>query len=160
MAYTTNKNYIRMTFTDVREQKRNKTVELGGAVIVTDDDAADFDQVSKSAVRKYVQQNEQMDGALSPDADSEVRDTIRLYFKLTDDSKAHLDIPDPHDELFLSTTGPDAMIVKTYAVLAAAIDPAPEKALADIIDKVLAGTYLISDGETPTTYLSGERVTP
>jgi hypothetical protein len=158
MAYTTNKNELVLSFRDIRQELRTKRIELGGLVVVTDDDATEFNGVSKSVVRRYVQQNEQIDTSLVADADSEVNDTLRLNFLLPNDSKWHLDIPDPHDELFLSTTGPGANIVKDKAVLAAAVSPEPEYYLNVIIDKVLAGSILISDGETPTAYLDGERI--
>ena len=158
MAYTTNKNEMVLSYLDILQASRTQRVELGGLVVITDDDAVEWDGVSKSVVRRYVQQNEQIDAALSPDADSEVSDTLRLRFLLPDDSTWHLDVPDPHDELFLSTTGPGANIVKDKADLAAAVSPAPEFYLNAIIDKVLAGSILISDGEQPTAYLSGERI--
>lgn len=159
MAYTTINNFLTVDYTDVRENSRQRRIELGGLVIITDTEADAMHDASKSAVRKYWQSNVQMDDALTPDADSEVRDTLRLYLKLPDDSVGHFDIPDPHDEVFLSTTGPGANILKDYATLAAALAGTPEKAVADIIDLLLAGTFLISDGETAQTFLSGERVT-
>ena len=158
MAYTTLKNYATFTFRDVRDNVRTRQVELGGLVILTDDNANDLHNASKSAVIKYVQNNVQSDDALAPDADSEVSDTARLYFELPDLEKGHFDIPDPHDEIFLATAGAGANIVKEYAVLAAAVAGTPEKAVANIIDDVLAGEILISDGEQPTRYLEGERV--
>ena len=158
MAYTTANNFLSMRFRDVRNQLRTRIIELGGLVVVTDDDAIEWDGVSKSVVRGYVQQNKQIDAALSADADSEVTDTARLYFLLPDDTTGHLDIVDPHDELFLSTTGPNANVIKDKATLVAAVSPAPEFYLNSIIDKVLAGSILISDGEQPTTYLRGERI--
>lgn len=158
MAYTTNKNTMVLSFRDIRNENRFREIELGGLVVVTDDDALDFDGCSKSVVRRYVQKNEQIDNGLTPDADSEVNDTLRLFFLLTDDTKWHIDIVDPADELFLSTTGPGANIVKDKSVLAAAVSPAPEYYLNNIIDKVLAGSILISDGETPTAYLEGMRI--
>jgi len=158
VAYTTLRNFMALTFRDVRGDTRIRRVELGGLVVITDDDAADFHNASKSAVVAYVQQNEQSDEALSPDADSEVADTLRLYFRIDAKKTAHLDIPDPHDELFLSTTGPGANILKDKADLD--LDVAgPGEAVGNIIDKVLAGSILISDGETPASYLYGERLT-
>ena len=158
MAYTTNSNTLTLSFRDVRNDLRTRRIELGGLVVVTDDDAVNFSSVSKSVVRRYVQGNEQIDAALVAEADSEVADTLRLYFLLPDDSKWHLDVVDPHDELFLSTTGPGANIVKDKADLIVGGPPTPGYYLGVIIDNVLAGTYLISDGETPTAYLYGERI--
>lgn len=158
MAYTTVENKLALRFRDVRNQLRRKTIELGGLVVVTDDDAVEWDGVSKSVVRGYVQQNKQIDQSLMADADSEVNDDARLYFLMADDTQGHLDIPDPHDELFLSTTGPNANIIKDKADLAVAVSPAPEYYLNSIIDKVLAGSILISDGEQPVAYLKGERI--
>lgn len=159
MAYTTLKNYINLTFRDVRENERIRTIELGGLVIWTDDDAILFNNASKSGVRKYASVNVQSDAGVDGDADSEVRDTLRLYFRMPSEEVYHLDIPDPHDELFLSATGPAANILKDYADLFAAVAGTPEKAVASIIDKALAGDILISDGETAATFLHGERVT-
>jgi hypothetical protein len=147
-----------LSYRDIRNESRFREIELGGLVVITDDDAADFDGCSKSVVRRYVQKNEQIDASLTPDADSEVNDTVRLYFLMPDDTKYHLDVVDPHDEIFLSTTGPGANIVKDKADLAAAVSPDPEYFLNNIIDKVLAGSILISDGEQPTAYLEGKRL--
>ena len=159
MAYTTLRNYLDLTFRDIRDNERRRTIELGGLVVVTDDNATAFHNASKSAVVSYVQKNVQSDEALVGDADSEVRDTLRLYFRIDAQKTAHLDIPDPHDEIFLATTGPGANVAKDYAVLFAASPGTPEKAVADIIDDVLSGEILISDGEEAASYLSGERVT-
>lgn len=158
MAFTTLKNYLTMTFRDAREQERTRVVELGGLVVVTDDNANDFHNASKSAVVKYVQNNVQHDDTLTADADSEVRDTLRLYFRMPSQEIYHLDIPDPHDEVFLATSGPGANILKEKADLALDVG-GPGEAVSNIIDDALAGEYLISDGETPDSYLSGERVT-
>lgn len=166
MAYTTSKNMLTLIFRDVREQERVRVVELGGLVVVTDDNAAEMDLVSKSAVPRYVQQNYQRDAALSADAQSEVRDTLRLYFRLPDGDKGHFDIVDPKDTLFLSTTGAGANIPVDKSTMDAADpvgnpgSPAEElDALGNIIDSILSGEYLISDGEQPEAYLGGERVT-
>lgn len=160
MAYTTFKNCLRMTFRDIRDDERVRTVELGGAVIITDDDANLFNNASKSIVAKYAQNNLQSDDTLSPDADSEVRtDTLRLYFRsASDQDKIHLDVPDPHDEVFLSTTGAGANILKDKADLDAGVVNGPEWSVGQIIDKALAGSYLMSDGEQAGAFLYGERV--
>lgn len=159
MAYTTIKNVLSLEFRDIRENTRQRRVELGGLVVVTDDDATFHDAASKSAVRKYVQNNYQMDDGVTPDADSEVRDTLRLYFLMDDDTEYHYDIPDPHDELFLSATGPGANVLRDYEDLAQDVSPTPGWGVTNIIDNILAGEYLISDGEQPASFLSGERVT-
>lgn len=158
MAYTTIKNTLVLSMVDVRENTRTRILELGGLVVATDDDATLFNNASKSAVDKYVQNNYQRDPAITPDADSEVRDTLRLYFKMADTSTYHFDIPDPHDEVFLSATGPGANILKDRADLALDLG-GPGEAVDGIIANVLNGDYLISDGETPIAFLSGERVT-
>ncbi len=156
MAYTTAHNFLTLKFRDVRNVLRNRTIELGGLVVVTDDDATEWDTVSKSIVRGYYNKNQQIDNALVAAADSEVKDTARLYFLLPDDTTGHLDIVDPVDDLFLSTTGPGANIIIEYADMAGG-SPS-QVALQTIIDKVLSGSILIDDGETPTTYLYGERI--
>lgn len=158
MAYTTLRNYLDLTFRDVRDNERRRRIELGGLVVITDDDALDFHNASKSAVVAYTQQNQQSDEALVGDADSEVGDTLRLFFRMDALQTYHLDIPDPHDELFLSTTGPGANILKDYADLALDVG-GPGEAVTNIIDKALAGSILISDGETPASFLYGERLT-
>jgi hypothetical protein len=147
-----------LTFRDVRGNERRRTIELGGLVVVTDDNANDFHNASKSAVVSYVQKNLQSDEALAGDADSEVRDTLRLYFRIDAAHIAHLDIPDPHDELFLSTTGPGANVLKDRTDLALDVG-GPGEAVDSIITDTLAGEILISDGEQPAEFLYGERVT-
>ena len=158
MAFTTLKNFLTMTFRDARDNERVRVVELGGLVVVTDDNANDFHNASKSAVIKYVQNNVQNDPALTADADSEVRDTLRLYFRMPDEGVYHMDIPDPHDEVFLAASGPGANILKERAELVLDIG-GPGEAVDSIIADALAGEYLISDGEQPTGFLYGERVT-
>jgi len=156
MAYTTSGNFLVMGFRDIRENQRSRTIELGGLVVVTDDDAAEWTAVSKSVVRTYAAQNKQVDQALTADADSEVKDTARLYFLMPDDTKGHLDIVDPVDYLFLSTAGPGANVVIDYGDMATS--GAAGVALKSIIDKCLAGSILISDGEQPVSYLEGLRI--
>jgi len=156
MAYGTTGNYLVLNFRDQRNDPRRKEYELGGLVVVTDDDAKLFSDVSKSVVRSYNNRNKQVDNGLTPDADSEVADTMRLYFLMPDDTKYHLDIVDPKDALFLAATGAGSNIVKDRAVLA--VGSPEEIALDSIIGKVMDGTYLISDGETPVAYVGGERI--
>lgn len=157
MAYSTAKNTLVLGFRDERQDLRTRTIELGGLVVVTDDDATEWSAISKSIVRTYSANNKQVDQSLSAAADSEVADTARLYFLLADDTKAHLDIVDPMDSLFLAETGAGANVVKPYATLAAEVT-AEAVALVSIIDKVLAGSILISDGETPVSYVDGLRI--
>lgn len=159
MAYTTIKNLLTMTFRDIRNDERRRTVQLGGLVIVTDDDANLFNAASKSIVAKYDQSNIQGDDSLVPDADSEVRtDTLRLFFRSAGDQETiHLDVPDPHDEVFLATSGAGANILKERADLLLA--GAAGVAVDGIIQKALDGDYLMSDGELAGEYLFGERVT-
>ena len=60
MAYTTAHNFLTMKFRDIRDDLRNRTIELGGLVVVTDDDAKEWDDVSKSVVRGYFNKNQQV----------------------------------------------------------------------------------------------------
>lgn len=157
MAYTTAKNTLVLGFRDERQQLRNRTIELGGLVVITDDDATEWSAISKSIVRTYKAGNKQVDQSLVAAVGSEVKDTARLFFLLDDDTQAHLDIVDPMDSLFLATSGAGALVVKPYDTLAAEVTP-EAVALVSIIDKVLAGSILISDGEQPVSYVDGARI--
>lgn len=159
MAYGSIKNFLSLTYRDERQDERNRRVELGPAVVITETDVLRWHNVSKSAVAKFVQQNVQSDPGLSPQVGSEKRDTMRLYFRMGDESIGHLDIPDPVDDLFLATSGPNANTVIDKADMDAALAGTPEDELGEIIDGVLAGTYRIKGGQTPSAYLRGERVT-
>jgi hypothetical protein len=160
MPYTTYKNTLTLRMRDERDTERTRIVTLGGLVVVTDDDANLFNAASKSFVASYVQNNYQKDDALAPEADSEVRDTLRLYFRMPNEDTAFFDIPDPHDDLFLDTVGAGANILKSKTALDAAVDGTPEDAVGQIIDHVLAGEYLIDNqGVAAEAYLEGERIT-
>lgn len=154
--WTVSDREITFKYLDERNVERNRTIEISGANILTDDDAADFNTVSKSAVVSYTEKTKQVDAALVGDAGSEVGDTTRLSFRLPDMTKAHFDIVDMKDELFIATTGAGANIVKEYGDLDILVPV--ENALKDIIDRVLGGDILISDGETPIAYLEGFRL--
>jgi hypothetical protein len=158
MAYTVAQSFLVMEWTDEREDSRLRIVEKDVANTIINADVVEFDTVSKSALKRWYVRDVQFDAALAGAADSEVSDTLRLFFDMGVSGTYHADIPDPHDDLFLSTTGPGANIVKDKADLAAGGVGTPELALSDIIDKFLAGDYLISDGETPVAYLYGERI--
>lgn len=159
MAYTALQNFLTITYTDIRGNTRNRRIETDPALVVTDPIVGKLDDVSKSALKRYTLGLNQADDALTPDADSEKADTARLYFDLDGlGKKGHFDIVDPHDDLFLSTAGPNANVIKDYATLFAAVAGTPEKSLADIIDALLAGSMTISDGETPASYLNGVRL--
>lgn len=156
MAYTIEKREMVFQFRDIRNNTRTRIVEIDGQNLVHDDDANDMDSVSKSALLGYWVKEQQLDMAVTAAADSEVKDTARLYFLMADNTKAHFDIVDPKDELFLSTVGEGANIVKEYDSLS--ILGGAENALKDIIDRITSGDILISDGETPLEYLNGRRV--
>ena len=158
MAYSTIKNWLAVTWIDERLDTRLRRIECGAAYTPVLADATQFHNVSKSAVSKWVQNDVQYDASLSGIAGSEVSDTLRLYFLMDNGDTYHMDIPDPVDSLFLATSGAGANILKTYAVLDAGAPLSPEDELARIIDHVLAGEYLISDGETPTAFIEGERI--
>lgn len=156
MAWTVANRQITFRYTDIRGDSKNRVVEIGAGNILTDDDAADMDTVSKSSLLSYTEGIKQVDIALTPDADSEVSDACRLAFLLDDNTRAHFDIIDPMDEIFLTLTGQGANIVIAYDDLD--ILDAPQLALKDIIDRVLSGDMLISDGETPVAYIEGFRL--
>lgn len=157
MAYTVKKREMLLQFRDIRNNVRNRTVEISGANVLMDDDAVDWDAVSKSALLGYWEKIQQLDMAVTADNDSEVKDTCRLYFLMDDNTQAHFDIPDPKDDLFIATTGAGANIVKEYDDMSA-IAGNPAENLKAIIDRVLTGDILISDGETPVSYLRGVRL--
>lgn len=157
MAYTTVKNTISFRYMDERDEVRNRTIELGGAVIFTDDDAIIMSAISKSGVMAYTASNKQVDNGQNIEVDSEVKDTARLYFLLDDQTQAHFDIVDPADELFLDTTGEGANIIRSVAQLLL-VGGVPGVALDALILKIMAGDILISDGETPIKYLYGQRL--
>lgn len=157
MAYTVKKREMLLQFRDVRNNVRNRTIEISGANVIMDDDATDWNAVSKSALLGYWEKIQQLDMGKTPDADSEVKDTCRLYFLLDDNTQAYFDIPDPKDELFLSTTGAGANIVKEYDDMASILGN-PAENLKEIIDRIMSGDILISDGETPVAYLRGVRL--
>ena len=156
MAWTVANRELTFRFTDARGDSRNRVVEIGAGNLLTDDDAGDMNGVSKSVVLSYIEGIRQVDINLTPDSDSEVKDACRLAFLLDDNTRAHFDIVDPKDELFLTLVGAGANIVIAYDDLDI-LDP-PQLALKDIIDRVLSGDMLISDGETPVAYIEGFRL--
>ena len=158
MAYDDDRNYVNLAFQDVRNTKRNRKVQMVAGTALSDANALLFHVASKSKMAKFWQGQIQIDDALTADADSEVGDTLRLYFELTGERTGHFDIVDPNDDLFLDTSGPNANIAITKASMDAGDPGTPEDALGQIIDLILAGTLLISDSETPTAYLKGERL--
>ncbi len=157
MAYTVEKREMLLQFRDIRNVVRNRTVEISGTNGIMDDDAADWNAVSKSALLGYWEKIQQLDMGKTADADSEVGDTCRLYFLMTDNTQAHFDIPDPKDELFIATSGAGANIVKEYDDMASLLGN-PAENLKEIIDRIMGGDILISDGETPHSYLRGVRL--
>jgi len=158
MPYLKTGNFVTFHYRDERNDLRNRTVELGGLVVVTDDDAEEWSAVSKSCVRGYSYRNDQVDQSKVADPGSEVKDTLRLYFLMEDDSRGHLDIVDPQDSLFIAPTGAGANILKTRDELVAGGPGSPGAYLDIIIAKCLGGQILISDGETPVTFLEGVRL--
>ena len=157
MAYTVKNRKMLLQYRDVRNNVRNREIEISGSNLLTDDDAVDFHNVSKSALLGYWEKTQQLDMSQTADADSEVKDTARLYFLMDDNTQAHFDIVDPHDDCFISTTGEGANIVKEYDDMASVLG-GPDEALKEIIDRILGGDILISDGETPVAYLRGVRL--
>lgn len=158
MAYSVVKELVSLVFRDERDEQRGRVIEFASPVVTLEDDMVLFNTVSNSIVASFSHTDKQTDPALSPAAGSEVRDTARLYFRLASQDRAHFDIVDPHIDLFIGATGTGATIIKDKATLAAGAVGSPELALNEIIDHVLAGDYLISDGETPEAYLEGRRV--
>lgn len=157
MPFTTAKNTITFRYVDERDDRRNREVELSGAYVFVEDDAILMDAVSKSAVRSFRNTNKQVDLSRDADVGSEVGDTLRLWFLLDDDTKAHFDVVDPKDELFLDTTGEGANIMRSVPQLLL-VGGAPGIAMDALIAKILLGDILISDGEQPVQFLEGKRI--
>lgn len=158
MAYVNINRLLSLTFSDERKDTRTRRVEVATTYDILPADIDAFVAASKSTVRNYWLSNENHDSALAAGADSEVKDTLRLFFLAAGDKQVHFDIPDPADDVFLSTTGPGANILMDYADLADIGASASQSAVADIIDQVTAGNYLVSDGEIGATFLFGERI--
>lgn len=156
MAYTVVKKELVALYRDIRGETRRKTIELSDSNLLTDDDANHLNGLSKSTVRSYVERIKQTDMANTPDADSEVDDTARLYFLMEDDTQAWFDIVDPKDDLFVDTEGSNANVLKSRDDLSD-LDPT-ENALKEVIDGIMNGEILISDGETPVLYIGGKRI--
>lgn len=156
MAFTVVENRVTLTHRDVRDDTRNRVIEVASGLF-TDVEAELHNAVSKSKILAYQATTKQVDLANTPDADSEVKDTLRLYFLMDDATKAHYDIVDPADSLFLDTTGEGANILRSVPQLLA-VGGAPGVALDGIIALIMAGAILISDGETPVQFLEGKRI--
>ncbi len=156
MAYVIKDRQLVVTFRDIRNNTRRRVVEIDGSNVITDDDAINMNEVSKSTVRSYWEEVKQVDMGNSADADSEVKDTARLYFLMENDTQSYFDIVDPKDDLFVSVDGKLAMDVKAYDDLS--LVNGAENSLKFIIDDILGGRILVSDGETPHSYLHGVRL--
>ncbi len=156
MPFTVKKREVTFGYRDISGRTRSRDVEMGLLNLIMDDDATDLDMVSKSALVSYWEKAKQVDLSNVPEADSEVGDTLRLQFLMEDNTKYHFDIVDPKDNLFIATDGAGKNIAISYAALDGAV--AEQQALKDIIDRVLSGDSLISDGERPHSYLKGYRL--
>jgi hypothetical protein len=158
MAYEEKTNVVNIEFVDVGTDDRDKEIRLEPAGIMLDAEISRWDNVSKCVARSWHQNVKRVDNSLTPAADSETPDTLRLYFRKEDTSKYHLDIVDPKDTLFVGTSGPSQNIAKDYATLSAALPDTPENDLSIIIDNVVSGRYLIGNASPVTEYLYGERL--
>jgi len=156
MAYGVVDRQLVVIYRDIRNNTRKRTIEISGGNLITDDDAVNMNEVSKSTVRSYWEDIKQVDMANTPDADSEVKDTGRLYFLMANDTQSYFDIVDPKDDLFVSENGKLALEIKAYDDLS--LLNGAENSLKFLIDDILAGRILISDGETPHSYLHGIRL--
>lgn len=150
------KTFFTQTWRDIRNVKRTRTIEVPDFTGVnaisghmTAMSKSDFIKTSNTLVN---------DNPLwvPPDADSEVKDGLRLYFELPNLDVAHFDIVDAKDDLFQATTGDGANTMITYADLGIIL--ASHVGATAIIDGILAGDIFISDGETPLRYLEGKRL--
>ena len=156
MAFTVKDRQLVITYRDIRNNTRRRVIEIDTSNLIVDDDAINMNEVSKSTVRSYWEEEKQVDMGNSADADSEVKDTARLYFLMENDTQSYFDIVDPKDDLFVSVDGKLAMDVKAYDDLS--LVNGAENSLKFIIDDILGGRILISDGETPHSYLHGTRL--
>lgn len=156
MPWTVVEDSITMKYRDVRDDVRSRTIEVSSGLF-TDVEVGLHDAVSKSAIHTYTTKAKQVDLNEVGDADSEVKDTLRLYFLLDDATKAHYDIVDPHDSLFLDTTGEGANILRSVPQLVA-VGGTAGVALDSIIALIMTGVIKISDGETPVQFLEGKRL--
>jgi len=156
MAYTVKDRQLVITYRDVRNNTRRRVMEIDASNLIVDDDAINMNEVSKSTVRSYWEEVKQVDMANGADSDSEVKDTARLYFLMENDTQSYFDIVDPKDDLFVSVDGKLAMDIKAYGDLS--LLNGAENSLKFIIDDILGGRILISDGETPHSYLHGVRL--
>jgi len=157
MAYTVKKRIMVLQYRDDANKVRTKHVEISDTNGLMDDDAVDWDDISKCALMGYWEKINQLDMGKTADGDSERQDTARLYFLMDDNTKAHLDIVDPKDSLFVADHGADKDIIKPYADMGLILG-GPSESLRDIIDRVIGGDILISDGETPIAYINGRRL--
>lgn len=156
MAFTVVEDRITLTYRDERDDTRNRVIEVGSGLF-TDVQAELHNAVSKSKILAYQATTKQVDLGNVPEEGSEVKDTLRLYFLKDDATKAHYDIIDPADSLFLDTTGEGANILRSVPQLLA-VGGAPGVAMDAIIALILSGGILISDGETPVQFLEGKRI--
>lgn len=156
MAFTVKDRQLVITYRDIRNKTRRRVVEIDASNLIVDDDAINMNEVSKSTVRSYWEEDKQVDMGNVPDSDSEVKDTGRLYFLMEDDTQAYFDIVDPKDDLFVTTEGKLANEMKAYGDLN--ILNGAENSLKFLIDDIIGGRILISDGETPHSYLHGGRL--
>ncbi len=156
MAYTVKKRKLSMKYRDERDNVRTRSIEISDGNVITDDDITNMNEVSKSGIRSYWESVKQVDMGNSPSAESEVKDTGRCYFLMEDDTVSSFDIVDPHPDLFVSATGKNANVIKDYDDLS--LLNGAENSLKFLIDDILAGRILLSDGETPHSYLNGKRI--
>ena len=156
MAYTVKDRQLVITYRDIRNKTRRRVMEISASNLIVDDDAINMNEVSKSTVRSYWEEEKQVDMGNVADSDSEVKDTARLYFLMEDDTQAYFDIVDPKNDLFVSVEGKLADEIKAYGDLD--ILNGAENSLKFLIDDIIGGRILISDGETPHSYLHGVRL--
>lgn len=156
MAYTVQKRKLTMAFRDIFDGTRSRSIEISAGNVITDDDIVNMNEMSNSAVRSYWEQVKQVDMANTPNTESEVKDTGRLYFLMEDDTVSSFDIVDPHIDLFIALTGKNGNVIKEYGDLN--ILNGAQNSLKFLIDDILGGRILISDGETPHSYLNGKRI--
>jgi len=156
MGYDPMDRQLVITFRDIRNNIRKRVIEISAGNLVTDDDAINMNEMSKSTVRSYWEEVKMVQMLNTADADSEVKDTGRLYFLMENDTQAYYDIVDPKDDLFVSEDGKLAMSMVAYDDLS--LVNGAQNSMKFLIDDILAGRILLSDGETPHSYLHGIRL--
>jgi len=166
MAYIEQKDIVVLHMVDDERRTRNRAVRVDTGLfdLVTESDFGDFfalcmrgtvERITRSTT--FVWDEAGVGSALEIGTEGDVNDKVNLVFLNEDREKQVYPLYDLEQDCFIATTGSGARIVKPKADLEAAIEPAPEFYLNQIIDLVLNGTLLLGKG-TALEYLEGYKV--